>query len=56
MNEEQNKIPLPEELTDDDKRRQQWELLRPYLLDPRDDYPEPYSMLEFNGEPFSKGG
>lgn len=53
---EQNKIPLPGELTDDDKRRQQLEILRPYLLDPREDYPEPYSILEFNGVPFSKVG
>lgn len=52
MNDE-NKIPLP---GDDTARNQQWELLRPYLLDPRDDYPEPYSILEFNGVPFSKVG
>ena len=52
MNDE-NKIPLP---GDDTARDQQWELLRPYLLDPRDDYPEPYSILEFNGVPFSKVG
>ena len=59
MNEEQqNNLPpirTTEEIAED-KRRQQWELLRPYLLDPRDDYPEPYSMLEFNGVPFSKVG
>jgi len=53
---EQNKIPLPGELTEEDKRRQQFEILRPYLLDPREDYPEPYSILEFNGVPFSKVG
>ena len=34
----------------------QWDTLRPYLLDPREDYPEPYTMLEFNGVPFSKIG
>ena len=34
----------------------QWEQLRPYLLDPRDDYPEPYYMLEYNGVPFGKVG
>lgn len=56
MSEQQNRIPLPGELTDDDKRRQQLEILRPYLLDPREDYPEPYSILEFNGVPFSKVG
>lgn len=53
---ENNRIPLPGEPTDDDKRRQQLEILRPYLLDPREDYPEPYSILEFNGVPFSKVG
>lgn len=52
MNDE-NKIPLP---GDDTASKQQWELLRPYLLDPREDYPEPYSILEFNGVPFSKVG
>jgi len=56
MSEQQNKIPLPGEQTDADKRRQQMEILRPYLLDPRKDYPEPYSILEFNGVPFSKVG
>lgn len=30
--------------------------LRPYLLDPREEYPEPYSMLEYNGVPFSTVG
>ena len=33
-----------------------WDTLRPYLLDPREDYPEPYTMLEYNGVPFSKVG
>ena len=56
MSEQQNKIPLPGELTEDDRRRQQLEILRPYLLDPREDYPEPYSVLEYNGVPFSKVG
>lgn len=32
------------------------EQLRPYLLDPRVNYPEPYHMLEYNGVPFSKVG
>ena len=32
------------------------EQLRPYLLDPREDYPEPYCMLEYNGVSFSKVG
>ena len=25
-----------------------WDTLRPYLLDPRENYPEPYHILEFN--------
>ena len=33
-----------------------WDTLRPYLLDPREDYPEPYHMLEYNGVSFSKIG
>ena len=52
MNEESNKI-LPEMRTVEQIR---WDTLRPYLLDPREDYPEPYTMLEFNGVPFSKIG
>jgi hypothetical protein len=35
---------------------QMMESIRPYLLDPREDYPEPYYMLEFNGIPFSTLG
>jgi hypothetical protein len=30
--------------------------LKPYLLDAREDYPEPYYMLEYNGVPFSALG
>lgn len=26
--------------------------IRPYLLDPREEYPEPYYLLEYNGVPF----
>lgn len=33
-----------------------WDTLRPYLLDPRENYPEPYYMLEFNEVPFSTIG
>lgn len=33
-----------------------WKQLRPYFLDPREDYPEPYHLLEYNGVPFSKVG
>lgn len=32
------------------------EELRPYLLDPRENYPEPFFMLEYNGVPFSTLG
>jgi len=35
---------------------QMFEQVRPYLLDPREDYPEPYHLLELNGVPFSKIG
>ena len=51
MNEESNNLPqtaTPEELA--------WQRIRPYLLDPRENYPEPYYMLEYNGVPFSKIG
>lgn len=51
MNEENNN--LPPLRTAEDIR---WETLRPYLLDPREDYPEPYHILEYNGVPFSKVG
>lgn len=30
--------------------------IRPYLLDAREDYPEPFYMLEYNGVPFSALG
>ena len=39
---------LPQPQTADELRLEQ---LRPYLLDPREDYPEPYYMLECNGVP-----
>ena len=51
MIEENNNIPKlesAEELA--------WKQLRPYILDPREDYPEPYFMLEYNGVPFSTLG
>jgi hypothetical protein len=35
------------------QEEQMMEAIRPYLLDPREDYPEPYHILEFNGVPFS---
>ena len=52
MNEESNNT-LPQTQTSEELN---WERLRPYLLDPREDYPEPYHMLEYNGVPFSKVG
>lgn len=39
----------PEEITN----RQ---IIEPYLLDPRENYPEPFYMLEYNGIPFSTIG
>jgi len=32
------------------------QIIEPYLLDPRENYPEPYYMLEYNGVPFSAIG
>jgi len=54
MQEENNNIQLPP--AGGDPRDIMFEQLRPYLLDPREDYPEPYHMLEYNGVPFSKVG
>ena len=48
---EENNIPQLPSFTEN-----MMEQLRPFLLDPREDYPEPYTMLEFNGVPFSKIG
>ena len=53
MSEERDNNQLPELQSPDQIR---WDTLRPYLLDPREDYPEPYHMLEYNGVPFSKVG
>lgn len=48
---------LPPLIAPEDVERQAGtEELRPYLLDPTLDYPEPYYMLEFNGVPFSTIG
>jgi archaellum biogenesis ATPase FlaH len=51
MSNEPNNIP---QLKNAKQRRS--EELRPYWLDPREDYPEPYYMLEYNGVPFSTIG
>ena len=53
MSEEREQNILPETRTPEEIR---WDILRPYLLDPREDYPEPYTILEYNGVPFSKVG
>ena len=51
---EENNINLPP--AGGDPRAIQWEQLRPYLLDPRENYPEPYHILEFNEVGFGKIG
>lgn len=51
MNEESNNLPALESADE-----LAWKELRQYLLDPREDYPEPYFMLEYNGVPFSTLG
>jgi hypothetical protein len=60
MSEQDNNIthaaPLPALPSEEDARQQRISEIRPYLLDPREDYPEPYYMLEFNGVPFSTIG
>ena len=50
MNEETNLPPIKtsEQLAAEE--------LRPYWLDPREDYPEPYHMLEYKGVPFATIG
>ena len=44
---------LPQPQTAEELRAEE---LRPYWLDPREDYPEPFYMLEYNGVPFSTIG
>ena len=51
---EENNNSLLQELSSPEEIK--WKALRPFLLDPREDYPEPYHMLEYNGVPFSKVG
>lgn len=50
MSEENKLPPLMAE------RNMAMETLRPFLLDPRENYPEPYYMLEYKGVPFSTLG
>ena len=52
MSEENTNI-LPETRSPEQIR---WDMLRPYLLDPRENYPEPYHILEFNEVGFGKIG
>ena len=54
MSEENNNIQLPP--AGGDTREIMMAQVRAYLLDPREDYPDPYHMLEYNGVPFSKVG
>lgn len=58
MNKQNNLPPLDTspEAVQAELNRQRNEELRPYWLDPREDYPEPYYMLEYNGVPFSTIG
>ena len=59
MSEEQNNIPLaplPELPSEEDAKREQMKEIEPYLLDARENYPEPYYLLEYNGVPFSTIG
>ena len=59
MNEQQNNAPpldTSPEAMEQERIRQRDAQLRPYWLDPREDYPEPYYMLEYNGVPFSTIG
>lgn len=50
---EENNNNMPPMRTPDEIR---WDTLRPYLLDPRENYPEPYHILEFNEVGFGKIG
>ena len=54
MNEENN---LPQPKTVEELKTEEYvQELRPYWLDPREDYPEPYHMLEYKGVPFATIG
>jgi hypothetical protein len=53
MTEENNNNNMPQLATQEE---QMLNAIRPYLLDPREDYPEPYYLLEYNGVPFSTLG
>ena len=51
MNEESTNLPALESA-----EQLAWNEVRKYLLDPREDYPEPYFLFEYNGVPFSTLG
>jgi len=53
MNPEENNNNAPELRSPEQIR---WDTLRPYLLDPRENYPEPYHILSFNDVGFGKIG
>lgn len=48
--------PLPELPSEEDARAERMADIMPYLLDARENYPEPYYLLEYNGVPFSALG
>lgn len=59
MEENNNNIPLaplPDLPSEEDAREQLLSDIKPYLLDARENYPEPYYLLEYNGVPFSTLG
>ena len=58
MNESSNNLPdmlTSEQLEEQEQRAREAEV-RQYLLDARQNYPEPYYMLEYKGVPFSTLG
>lgn len=48
--------PLPELPSEEDARKERMEAISAYLLDARENYPEPFYLLEYNGVPFSTLG
>jgi len=59
MQEENQNIPLapfPHLPSKEELLQQQWDELKPYILDATRNYPEPYHMLEYKGIPMSPLG
>lgn len=61
MIEDNNNNPIPQldispEALEEDRIKKRDEELQQYWLDPRENYPSPYNMLEYNGVPFSTIG